>query len=89
MILREVQLEGWIAVDGPGPATMWQKTQVTPSRLTSRMTLKSWFTNVVGSWHGPQFSIVAPRVTRSEWKYIRPKSWFLDRSDFECDECSH
>src|SRR5262245_53565621 len=53
------------------------------------MKLKSWFTKVVGSWQGPQLTIVAPRVTRKEWKYMRPKSWFLDRSDLECDEFSH
>ena len=58
----------------------WQKTHVIPSSLTGRTLSKSFVTYCSVSWQGPHLTRVAPRVSWSEAKYIRPKSRFSLRS---------
>src|SRR6185503_9992745 len=62
---------------------------VTPSLLTSRSFSKSFETNDAVSWHGPHLTIVAPRVSLSELKYIRPKRRFCRRSAQACPDVIH
>jgi len=67
----------------------WQKTQVTPSELTSRSFSKSFVINETVSWQGPHFTIVAPRVFLIDVKYILPKRRLFPRSAEACAEAAH